>query len=122
MARNVPTEGKLNDHNLMPTCDLYPKLEEPVLERLLSIRARLSVVKRDRSSYLKLEDFLPIRQEIEEEMQKLSNLRGGHLLDESRELNRTDDVLDEVLQMLSLSFLSLGKKREGKKHSILLCW
>lgn len=47
-------------------------------------------------------------------MKKLSDLRGGRLLDESRELNRTDDILDEVLQMLSLSFLSLGKKREGK--------
>ncbi|KAI9259944.1 hypothetical protein EDC94DRAFT_611278 [Helicostylum pulchrum] len=90
-----------------------PAQEKPVLEHLIAIRAKLSVVKRDRSSYLKLEDILPIRLQIEDEMKKLSDLRGGRLLDESRELNRTDDILDEVLQMLSLSFLSLGKKREG---------
>lgn len=84
-----------------------------MLERLLGIRAKLSVVKRDRSSYLKLEDIMPIRLEIEQEMKDLSRVRGGRLLDEARELDRTDDILDEVLQMLSLCFLSLGKKREG---------
>jgi hypothetical protein len=86
-----------------------------VLESLLSIRAKLSAVKRNRLSYLKLEDIMPIREEVEVETKKLSELRGGKLLDESRELNRTDDILDEVFQMLSLCFLSLGKKRESKK-------
>ncbi|KAI7899411.1 uncharacterized protein BX663DRAFT_521650 [Cokeromyces recurvatus] len=90
-----------------------PNEELPVLERLLNIRARLSAVKRDRSSYLKMEDIMPLRLETEDEMKILSDLRGGRLLDESRELNRTDDVLDEILQMLSLCFLSLGKKRES---------
>ncbi|KAG2199452.1 hypothetical protein INT47_011564 [Mucor saturninus] len=90
-----------------------PPEEQPALERLLGIRAKLSVVKRDRSSYLKLEDIMAIRYEIEQEMKALSQVRGGCLLDESRELNRADDILDEVLQMLSLCFLSLGKKREG---------
>lgn len=84
------------------------------MERLLAIRARLSAVKRDRSSYLKMEDVMPIRLETEAEMKNLSELRGGKLLDESRELNRADDVLDEILQMLSLCFLSLGKMRESK--------
>ncbi|KAI8973260.1 hypothetical protein BDF20DRAFT_823456 [Mycotypha africana] len=86
--------------------------ELPILEKLLSIRAKLSAVKRDRSSYLKVEDIMPLRLEAETEMKALSELRGGRLLDESRELNRTDDVLDEILQMVSLCFLSLGKKRE----------
>lgn len=57
---------------------------------------------------------MPLRLETEEEMNILSDLRGGRLLDKERELNRTDDVLDEVLQMLSLCFLCLGKKRESK--------
>lgn len=87
-----------------------------MLERLLSIRARLSAVKRNRSSYLKIEDVMPLRFETEAEMNHLSELRGGKLLDESRELNRTDDVLDDILQMLSLCFLSLGKKRESKLY------
>ncbi|KAI9483485.1 MAG: hypothetical protein EXX96DRAFT_558345 [Benjaminiella poitrasii] len=90
-----------------------PNEELPVLERLLNIRARLSAVKRNRSTYLKMEDIMPLRLETEAEMKVLSDLRGGRLLDESRELNRTDDVLDEILQMLSLCFLSLGKTRES---------
>jgi hypothetical protein len=57
---------------------------------------------------------MPIRLETEEEMKLLSSLRGGRLLDPSRQLNRADDVLDEILQMLSLCFLSLGKKRESR--------
>lgn len=89
-------------------------VEQPVLEHLLNIRARLSVIKRDRRSYLKLEDIMPLRLEIEDQMKALSALRGGHLIDGSRELNRTDDVLDEILQILSLCFLSLGKTRESK--------
>lgn len=35
-------------------------------------------------------------------------------MSETRELTRTDDVLDEILQMLSLCFLSLGKLKESK--------
>lgn len=57
---------------------------------------------------------MPLRLETEAEMKILSDIRGGKLLDKERELNRTDDVLDEVLQMISLCFLSLGKKRESK--------
>lgn len=57
---------------------------------------------------------MPLRLETEAEMKMLSDMRGGRLLDKERELNRTDDVLDEVLQMLSLCFLSLGKKRESE--------
>jgi hypothetical protein len=57
---------------------------------------------------------MPLRLETEEQMKKLSAIRGGRLLDESRELNRTDDVLDEILQILSLCFLSLGRVKESK--------
>lgn len=85
-----------------------------MLESLLSLRARLSAVKRNRSACLNLEDIEPLREETVVETKKLSELRGGKLLDESRELNRTDDILDEVFQMLSLCFLSLGKKRESE--------
>ncbi|KAG1141581.1 hypothetical protein G6F37_008378 [Rhizopus arrhizus] len=89
-----------------------PKEEQAILENLINIRARLSAVKRDRSTYLKLDDIMPLRLETEEQMKKLSAIRGGRLLDESRELNRTDDVLDEILQILSLCFLSLGRVKE----------
>ncbi|KAF7723816.1 hypothetical protein EC973_001600 [Apophysomyces ossiformis] len=56
---------------------------------------------------------MPLRLETEDEIKRLSDLRGGVLLTEDTQLNRTDDVLDEVCQMLSLCFLSLGKTRES---------
>ena len=87
--------------------------EQPVLDRLLTIRAKLSAVKRNRTTYLRMEDIAPLRLDTEKELQILTDLRGGKLLDESRQLNRVDDVLDEILQMLSLCFLSLGKKGES---------
>ncbi|KAI8885465.1 hypothetical protein K501DRAFT_284297, partial [Backusella circina FSU 941] len=84
---------------------------------LINIRSKLSAVKRNRSSYLTMEDIMPIRLETEEEMKLLTSLRGGRLLESNRELNRADDVLDEILQMLSLCFLSLGKKRESRVYN-----
>ncbi|CAO3703018.1 unnamed protein product [Rhizopus stolonifer] len=90
-----------------------PEEEQLVLENLLTIRARLSAVKRDRSSYMKLEDITPLRLEAEEQMKELCLVRGGRLMCESREFNRTDDVLDEILQILSLCYLSLGRVKES---------
>lgn len=89
-------------------------IEQSILENLLSIRVRLSAVKQDRSTYLKLEDITPLRLETQDQMKALSILRGGSLFDESRSLNRTDDVLDEILQIMSLCFLSLGKIKESR--------
>ncbi|CEG71431.1 hypothetical protein RMATCC62417_07166 [Rhizopus microsporus] len=90
-----------------------PEEEQPILQQLINIRARLAAVKRDRSSYLTLDDIMPLRQETIDQMKNLSMLRGGRLMGETRELTRTDDVLDEILQMLSLCFLSLGKLKES---------
>ncbi|KAL0077113.1 hypothetical protein J3Q64DRAFT_1745877 [Phycomyces blakesleeanus] len=89
-----------------------PEQERPILQNLLNIRNRLTALKRDRSTYLKESDVEPLRQETENEIKKLSETRGGILLDENKELNRTDDVLDEICQILSLCFLSLGRTRE----------
>ncbi|KAI9488015.1 hypothetical protein BDB00DRAFT_792186 [Zychaea mexicana] len=83
-----------------------------MLEQLLNIKNRLTALKRDRSSYLRTQDILPLKDETEEQVEKLSKVRGNVLFSEDRLSNRTDDVLDEVCQLLSLSFLCLGKTRE----------
>lgn len=90
------------------------KIELPILEQLVSIKNRLNALKRDRSSYLKTQDIIPLKEETEEQIEKLSSFRGGDLLPKGVEPTRTDQVLDEVCQLLSLSFLSLGKTRESK--------
>lgn len=88
--------------------------ELPILEKLLNIKNRLTALKRDRSTYLRMQDIMPLREETEEEIRKLSAVRGGTILDDKREPNRTDDVLDHVCQLLSLSYLCLGKTRESR--------
>ena len=90
------------------------EIELAILEQLVSIKNRLNALKRDRSSYLKTQDIIPLKEETEEQIEKLSSLRGGDLLPKGVEPTRTDQVLDEVCQLLSLSFLSLGKTRESK--------
>ncbi|KAI8138971.1 hypothetical protein BJV82DRAFT_628579, partial [Fennellomyces sp. T-0311] len=89
-----------------------PPEEQAVLEQLVSIKNRLTALKRDRSTYLRTQDILPLKDEVETQVEKLSEIRGNDLLASSEESNRTDDVLDEVCQLLSLSFLCLGKTRE----------
>ncbi|KAI8374242.1 uncharacterized protein BYT42DRAFT_599321 [Radiomyces spectabilis] len=90
-----------------------PSEELPILERLLAIRNRLSALKRDRSTYLKADDIMPIKEEVTQEINNLTEVRGGIMVHEKQALNRTDDVMDEVCQMLSLCFLCLGKTRES---------
>ncbi|KAI8992255.1 hypothetical protein BDB01DRAFT_832574 [Pilobolus umbonatus] len=90
-----------------------PDEEKQVLENLLIIRAKLSAIKSNRTQYLTLDHVLPLRQETEAQARELIEIRGGSLFKEGQELNRTDDVLDEILQLLSLCFLSLGKKGEA---------
>ncbi|KAI9254044.1 hypothetical protein BY458DRAFT_558957 [Sporodiniella umbellata] len=90
-----------------------PAEEQPVLESLLTLRAKLSAVKQNRSGYLTLESIMPLRDEAENRMKQLSALRGGQWMSEQGEFNRTDDILDEILQILSLCFLSLGRVKES---------
>lgn len=85
-----------------------------MLEKLLNIKNRLTALRRDRSSYLKTQDILPLKHETEEAIDSLCQIRNGFKFGDEGSQNRTDDVLDEVCQLLSLSFLCLGKTRESK--------
>ncbi|KAG2225746.1 hypothetical protein INT45_011414 [Circinella minor] len=89
-----------------------PPEEQAVLEQLLSVKNRLTALKRDRSSYLRTQDIVPLKEEVDQQVEKLNEIRGNELFSEDHPTNRTDDVLDEVCQLLSLSFLCLGKTRE----------
>ena len=77
-------------------------------------------MKRDRSSYLRTQDIVPLKEEVDQQVERLNEIRGNELFSEDRPSNRTDDVLDEVCQLLSLSFLCLGKTRESNFFFICL--
>jgi uncharacterized coiled-coil protein SlyX len=87
---------------------LDPK-EQPVLDRILVIRDHLSLLKQDRSTYVKSADVQKYYEQLIEQVERLNKVR------ESRreEQNRVDTVLDDCFRLISLFFLTIGRNREA---------
>ncbi|KAJ5487831.1 hypothetical protein N7530_002131 [Penicillium desertorum] len=85
--------------------------EQPILENLLRTRDALLLIKRDKSSYVKSRDVLPLYEEVIAEVEKLNSVRK----EQDRRLvhNRLDYVLDDCFQLISLLFLTVGKNNEA---------
>lgn len=49
--------------------------EQPILENLLRTRDALLLIKRDKSSYVKSRDVLPLYEEVIAEVEKLNSVR-----------------------------------------------
>jgi len=83
--------------------------EKPILEKLVSIRDKLLLLKQDKSTYVKSQDVLPLYEEIIEQVQLLNDARGSdHLVQ-----NRVDSILDDCLQLISLFFMAVGRNTEA---------
>ncbi|KAL8971379.1 MAG: hypothetical protein Q9183_001082 [Haloplaca sp. 2 TL-2023] len=109
---------------------LDPK-EQPILDRILSIRDELSLLKQDRSTYIKSHDVLGLYESLIEQVQLLNVIREEH--DKPLEQNRgnifmtmapqsicrtnkctaVDSVLDDCFQLVSLFFLTIGRNNEA---------
>ncbi|KAI4735361.1 hypothetical protein E4T50_14116 [Aureobasidium sp. EXF-12298] len=87
---------------------LDPK-EQPILDRLLGLRDQLSVLKSDRTSYIRTQDVLDLYKRLIGEVEKLNDLR----TDKRSEQNRVDTVLDDCFQLVSLFFLTIGRNQEA---------
>ncbi|KAJ5500458.1 hypothetical protein LT330_002091 [Penicillium expansum] len=85
--------------------------EQPILENLLRTRDALLLIKRDKSSYIKSRDVLPLYEEVIAEVEKLNSVRK----EQDRRLvhNRLDYILDDCFQLISLLFLTVGKNNEA---------
>jgi hypothetical protein len=59
--------------------------EQPILERLLSIRDALLLLKQDKSTYIKSQQVISFYDQIVDQIQQLTNIRPGG---GSRERNR----------------------------------
>lgn len=57
-----------------PRIPLDPS-EQPILERLLKIRDRLSLLKQDRSQYIRSEDVIRLYNEVIEQVGALNEIR-----------------------------------------------
>ncbi|KAL8883769.1 MAG: hypothetical protein Q9215_008033, partial [Flavoplaca cf. flavocitrina] len=89
---------------------LDPK-EQPILDRLLVIRDKLSILKQDRSTYIKSHDVLDLYEHIIQQVHLLNIIREDH--DKPLEQNQVDKVLDDCFQLISLFFLTIGRNNEA---------
>lgn len=99
-----------------------PSEELPILENLLRSRDQLTILKRqERENYVRTSDVLKIYNEALKQVKKLNDVRDEAQSSSSTEastsqgseaeLNRVDYTLNDVFQLLSLFFLSIGKGR-----------
>ncbi|KAJ7289269.1 hypothetical protein C8J57DRAFT_1165101 [Mycena rebaudengoi] len=85
-----------------------PQEELPILEALINIRNRLTVLKRDRGEYIKASDVNSLYQAVVKQVTKLNDVRD----DSAPHTNRVDTTLADVFSLLSLFYLTIGKTRD----------
>lgn len=83
--------------------------ERPILERLLDIRDQLSLLKQDRSTYVKSKDVITLYNALIVQVEQLNKIRTS----KPDEQNRVDTVLDDCFQLISLFFLTIGRNHEA---------
>jgi len=91
----------------LPRIPLDPK-EQPILDKLQSIRTQLELLKRDRSTYVKSQDVLKLYDEVIEQVIVLNEIRETKRLEQ----NKVDYMLDDCFQLISLAYLTIGKNHE----------
>lgn len=100
-----------------------PKEEESILNYLLGVRNLLGQLKQNRRQYLNSKEVQKIYQQVLTKVRELDQIRksshdtpsnSATTLIHSTELhNRVDSVLDDVFQLLSLCFLTVGLKNSA---------
>ena len=83
--------------------------EKPILDRILEIRDYLSILKQDRSTYVKSADVVQHYNQLIEQVELLNKIR----VNKREEQNRVDTVLDDCFQLISLFFLTIGRNHEA---------
>ncbi|CAK4026840.1 related to UPF0662 [Lecanosticta acicola] len=86
-----------------------PKEEQPILDRILVIRDHLSLLKQDRSTYVRSQDVVKYYKQLIEQVEFLNKVRES----KRDEQNRVDTVLDDCFRLISLFFLTIGRNREA---------
>ncbi|GBC07720.1 hypothetical protein RclHR1_07650007 [Rhizophagus clarus] len=86
--------------------------ELPVLESIINIRNRLQALKKDRQHYIKSSTVTEIYDEVTEQVEKLIEIREQSTESPTSD-NRVNAVFDDVFQLLSLFFMTVGKNRES---------
>ncbi|CAB4254071.1 similar to Saccharomyces cerevisiae YPL260W Putative substrate of cAMP-dependent protein kinase (PKA) [Maudiozyma barnettii] len=98
-----------------------PKEENKILNYLIEVRGSLSKVKQNRDKYLNSKDVQHTYQDVLTKVRELDDIRkinhkeatGVTLIHNSELHNRVDSILDDVFQLLSLCFLTVGLKKSA---------
>ncbi|KAG0353438.1 hypothetical protein BC939DRAFT_447563 [Gamsiella multidivaricata] len=96
-----------------PTPDQIPIEEQPVLEALVSIKHRLTAIKKDRSRFIKTSTVIGLYEELSVQLLRLEEIRGAGNSTIWGFRNNVNSVLDDVFVILSLCFMAIGKTKES---------
>ncbi|KAF8923913.1 hypothetical protein BGZ58_002377, partial [Dissophora ornata] len=96
-----------------PTPDQSPMEEQAVLEALISIKHRLTAIKKDRSRFIKTSSVTGLYEELSIQLQKLEEIRGAGNSTIWGFKSNVNSVLDDVFVILSLCFMAIGKTKES---------
>lgn len=83
------------------------------MESLITIRHKLSALKKNRESYLDANNIISLYKETEKQVELVNDIRTGDIWNPASR-NRLNDVLDDIMALLSLFFMSIGRNRESK--------
>ncbi|CAG8774117.1 15445_t:CDS:2, partial [Racocetra fulgida] len=96
-----------------------PNEELSILEALINIRNRLQALKKDQQNSVKVQAVTKIYDEVTEQVTRLNDIR-ERATEPPVNDNRVNDVLDDVFQLLSLFFITIGKSRESPAAHVQL--
>ena len=112
---------------------LDPK-EQPILDRVLHLRDELSLLKQDKTTYIKSHDVIALYEQVIEQVHSLNIIREEHgkPLEQNRgsfwflgafvyqivtsglhDLRTVDNLLEDCFQLISLFFLTIGRNNEA---------
>ncbi|KAI6784094.1 uncharacterized protein J7T54_004640 [Emericellopsis cladophorae] len=84
--------------------------EQVILDRLTVIRDSLLLLKRDRTTYIRSQDVIPL---YDDTIQQVKDLNTARAESGNKEENRVDKVLESCFQLLSLFYLTIGRNNEA---------
>lgn len=90
----------------MPHTNDIPEQESVIYTQLITIRSKLSTLKRDRTQYLTSKDVLSTYHEVLELVNQLKQLRATN--NQQVQGNKVDQIIDDIFQLLSLFFIAVG--------------
>jgi hypothetical protein len=84
----------------LPRIPLDPK-EQPILDKLQSIRTELELLKRDRSTYVKSQDVLKLYDQVIEQVIVLNDIRQTKRLEQNKGASPTGLITRQQCQLIT---------------------